>query len=83
MSSASSAPKSSTRSTSAADSSTRGSAVNTPSASVSSTSRPADNRIATWAARKSLLPNEISSVVVVSFSLMIGTTRQSSSLRSV
>ena len=61
----------------------RGSAVNTPSASVSSSSSSAPSRIATWAARKSLLPNEISSVVVVSFSLMTGTTRQSSSLRSV
>ena len=40
-------------------------------------------RIATWAARKSLSPKEISSVVVVSFSLMTGTTRQSSSRRSV
>jgi hypothetical protein len=38
---------------------------------------------ATCAARKSLSPNEISSVVVVSFSLMTGTTRQSSSRSSV
>ncbi len=51
--------------------------------SVSSTSRSAPIRIATWAARKSLSPKEISSVVVVSFSLITGTTRQSSSLRSV
>ena len=38
---------------------------------------------ATCAARKSLSPNEISSVVVVSFSLITGTIRHSSSLRSV
>ena len=61
----------------------RGSAVNSPSASVSSTSRSAASRIATWAARKSLSPNEISSVVVVSFSLITGITRHSSSFRSV
>ena len=40
-------------------------------------------RIATWAARKSLSPNEISSVVVVSFSLITGTTRQRRSVCSV
>ena len=40
-------------------------------------------RMATCAARKSLSPKEISSVAVVSFSLMTGTTRQSSSLRRV
>jgi hypothetical protein len=40
-------------------------------------------RIATCAARKSLSPNEMSSVVVVSFSLMTGTTRHSSRRRSV
>ena len=40
-------------------------------------------RIATCAARKSLSPKEISSVVVVSFSLMTGTTLQSSSRRRV
>ena len=39
--------------------------------------------IATCAARKSLSPKEISSVVVVSFSLMTGSTRHSSSLPSV
>ena len=61
----------------------RGSAVYSPSVSVSITSRSAPTRSATWAARKSLSPKEISSVVVVSFSLMTGTTRQSSSLRSV
>ena len=51
--------------------------------SVSSTSRSAPIRIATWAARKSLSPNEISSVVVVSFSLITGTTCQRSSVRRV
>ena len=83
MSSGSSALKSVTSVTSSADGSRCGSAVNTPPASVSSSSRSAPSRIATWAARKSLLPNEISSVVVVSFSLMTGTTRHSSNLRSV
>jgi len=81
--SCSSAEKSVTTSSGRADGSSRGSAVKTPSASVSSRSCPAPSRIATCAARKSLLPKEISSVVVVSFSLMTGTTRQSSSLRSV
>ena len=38
---------------------------------------------ATWAARKSLSPKEISSVAVVSFSLMTGSTRHSSSVVSV
>ena len=61
----------------------RGSAVKSPSVTVSSTSRSAPRRIATWAARKSLSPKEISSVVVVSFSLMTGTIRQSSRRRSV
>ena len=51
--------------------------------SVSSTSSSAPTSIATCAARKSLSPKEISSVAVVSFSLITGTTRQSSSLRSV
>jgi hypothetical protein len=83
MSSASISENSATLATRSAPGSLRGSAVNTPSASVSRSSRSAPSRIATWAARKSLLPKEISSVVVVSFSLMIGTTRQSSSLRSV
>ena len=49
--------------------------------SVSSTSCSAPIRTATWAARKSLSPKEISSVAVVSFSLMTGSTRQSSSVR--
>ena len=63
--------------------SVRGSAVKRPSMSVSRTSRSAPMRIATCAARKSLSPKEISSVVVVSFSLMTGTTLQSSSRRRV
>ena len=62
---------------------TRGLAVKSPSTSVSSTSRSAPMSIATCAARKSLSPKEISSVVVVSFSLMTGSTRHSSSLPSV
>ena len=69
--------------TSRAWGSRRGSAVDTPSASVSSTSTSAAIRMATWAARKSLSPNEMSSVVVVSFSLITGTTSHASSLRSV
>ena len=40
-------------------------------------------RIATCAARKSLSPKEISSVAVVSFSLITGSTRHSSSSPSV
>ena len=83
MSRGSRALKSVTSVTSCAEGSRCGSAVNTPPASVSRRSRSAPSRIATWAARKSLLPNEISSVVVVSFSLITGTTRHSSSLRSV
>ena len=83
MSRLSSTAKSSTVSMSFAAASRRGSAVYSPSVSVSISSRPAPRSTATWAARKSLSPNEISSVVVVSFSLMTGTTRQSSSLRSV
>ena len=51
--------------------------------SVSSTSTSAATSTATWAARKSLSPNEISSVVVVSFSLITGTIRHSSSFESV
>jgi hypothetical protein len=51
--------------------------------SVSSTSWSAPIRIATCAARKSLSPKEISSVVVVSFSLITGRTRQRSSVWSV
>jgi hypothetical protein len=51
--------------------------------SVSRSSSDASSRIATCAARKSLSPNEISSVVVVSFSLITGTTSQASSRRSV
>ena len=75
--------KSSTFSTSAAAGSTRGSPVNRPSVSVSRTSRSAPMSTATCAARKSLSPKEISSVVVVSFSLMTGTTPRSSRRRSV
>ena len=51
--------------------------------SVSSTSSFASSRIATCAARKSLSPKVISSVAVVSFSLITGTTPHSSSRRSV
>ena len=78
-----SAAKSVTVGTSTAPGSVCGLAVNSPSTSVSSTSRSAPIRIATCAARKSLSPKEISSVVVVSFSLMTGSTRHSSSLPSV
>ena len=49
--------------------------------SVSRTSSSAPTSTATWAARKSLSPKEISSVAVVSFSLITGSTRQSSSVR--
>ena len=72
-----------TSSTSRAPGSRRGFAVYSPSVSVSSTSRSAAMSTATCAARKSLSPNEISSVVVVSFSLITGTTRQPSSVWSV
>ena len=78
-----SAAGSSTTRTSSAPASRRGSAVCRPSMSVSSTSSSAPSSTATWAARKSLSPKEISSVVVVSFSLITGTTRQSSSFCSV
>ncbi len=54
-----------------------------PSVSVSSTSRSAFTRSATWAAKVSLSPKRSSSVEVVSFSLMIGTTCQSSRRLSV
>ena len=83
ISSASSASNSETSLISSAFGSCRGSAVNSPSVSVKTSSSSACSRIATCAARKSLSPNEISSVVVVSFSLITGTIRQSSSLRSV
>ncbi len=81
--SASSSAGSPTEETSCADGSTRGSAVISPDVLVSSSSSDASTRTATWAARKSLSPKEISSVVVVSFSLMTGTIRHSTSLRSV
>ena len=81
--SASSSAGSSTDVTSRADGSTRGSAVNRPGVEVSSSSSDASTSTATCAARKSLSPKEISSVVVVSFSLMTGTIRHSTSLRSV
>ena len=54
-----------------------------PSASVSSTSRRARSRTATWAASASLSPNVISSVAVESFSLTTGTMPQRSSVSSV
>ena len=79
----SSSAGSSTVETSRADGSTRGSAVNSPGVEVSSSSSDASTSTATCAARKSLSPKEISSVVVVSFSLMTGTIRHSTSLRSV
>ena len=81
--SASSSEGSETNETSSAEGSTRGSAVRSPGVEVSSSSSEASTSTATWAARKSLSPKEISSVVVVSFSLMTGTIRQSTSLRSV
>ena len=83
IASSSSAAKSSTRSTSDALGSRRGSAVCSPSELVRITRRPAPTRIATWAARKSLSPKVISSVAVVSFSLTTGTAPHSSSLPSV
>ncbi len=83
IASAPSASKSVISSTSRASGSAFGLAVKSPSTSVSSTSRSAPMSIATCAARKSLSPKEISSVVVVSFSLMTGSTRHSSSLPSV
>ena len=81
--SASSSAGSLTDSTSRAEASDRGSAVNRPDVLVSSNSSDASTSTATCAARKSLSPNEISSVVVVSFSLMTGTIRHSTSLRRV
>ena len=51
--------------------------------SVSRISSSAPTSTATWAARKSLSPKEISSVAVVSFSLITGSTRHSSSVVSV
>ena len=48
--------------------------------SVSRISSSAPTSTATWAARKSLSPKEISSVAVVSFSLITGSTRHSSSV---
>ena len=60
----------------------RGSAVNSPSVEVSMNSSSRRSASATWAARKSLSPKEISSVVVVSFSLITGTTA-TPQLRSV
>ena len=57
--------------------------MNNPAVEVSSSSSDASTSTATCAARKSLSPKEISSVVVVSFSLMTGTIRHSTSLRSV
>ena len=58
----------------------RGSAVYSPSMSVSRISSSAATSTATCAARKSLSPKEISSVAVVSFSLITGSTRHSSSV---
>ena len=81
--SASSSDGSSIEDTRRADGSTRGSAVSSPGVEVSSNSSEASTSTATCAARKSLSPKEISSVVVVSFSLMTGTIRHSTSLRSV
>ena len=81
--SAASSAGSATVETSVADGSTRGSAVNSPGVEVSSSSSDASTSTATCAARKSLSPKEISSVVVVSFSLITGTIRHSTSLRSV
>ena len=62
-----------------ADSSSRGSAVRRPGASVSSTSRSAASRWATSAARRSLSPKRISSSAMASFSLTTGTTPRSRS----
>ena len=81
--SAESSAGSDTVSTSRADGSERGSPVNSPAVDVSNNSSDASTSTATCAARKSLSPKEISSVVVVSFSLMTGTIRHSTSLRSV
>ncbi len=57
--------------------------MNRPAVFVSRISRRASIMIATWAERKSLSPKVISSVAVVSFSLMTGTTCQASSRCSV
>ena len=65
----------------AASGSARGRPCRAPSTSESTTSRSAGSRIATWAARMSLSPKLISSVAVVSFSFITGTTPHSSSLR--
>ena len=81
--SASSSEGSFTDETREAEGSTRGSAVKSPGVEVSRSNSEASTSTATCAARKSLSPKEISSVVVVSFSLITGTIRQSTSLRSV
>ena len=83
MSSAPSSAGSRISPTRRASGSAAGFAVYSPSVLVSSTSRRAPSSTATCAARKSLSPNEISSVAVVSFSLMTGTTSQSMSRCSV
>ena len=72
-----------TFSTSSAPESSLGSALNSPGWSVRRIRCRASIMIATWAERKSLSPNVISSVAVVSFSLMTGTTCQASSRWSV
>ena len=72
-----------TSSISEASASRRGSAVNRPGVSVSSTSRSAPTRWATSAARRSLSPKRISSSAMASFSLTTGTQPSSSRRASV
>ena len=69
--------------TSVASGCLRGSAVYSPAWSVRMISTSASIRFATSAPSVSLSPTRISSVVTVSFSLMIGITPSSSSVRSV
>ncbi len=66
-----------------AEASKRGSAVRSPGASVSSTTRSAPMSWATSAARRSLSPKRISSSAMASFSLTIGTTPSSSNRSNV
>ena len=83
IASAARAEKSVTAGISSAAGSSAGSALSRPSMLVSRTSSRASSSSATWAARKSLSPKLISSVAVVSFSLITGTTPQATRRRRV
>ncbi len=72
-----------TSSMSVAEASRRGSAVSSPSVSVSRTSRSAPTRLATSAASRSLSPKRISSSATASFSLTTATTPSASSAARV